>query len=425
MVASRRPALRRVRNPLTAPLTVPLAVLLSAVLAAPTAALVSGPAAAAAPTGYYQMPFPCGQMWTGTTRSYHSPSPHSVDFNRPDDYRDQVVASAAGTVTTAYSYPSGGYGRWVRIDHGNGRTSLYAHLDQTAVKAGEKVAQGELIGYLGTSGNSSGPHLHYEQREGSRVVPARFDGKAYGYGTSTSRNCPQAATVSKDLPLAGNLDAGANSELVIFRLGSPSTFIVKRWKKTKLRIQLGGIHALPVIGDWDGQGREDLGIRQPNQRRTVVQTPAGTTNVTWGWKKDLPIAGDWDGDGDDDLGLHRPTRRKILLRDDDGSVTRLWLGDTDDVAVVGDWNGDGRTDTAAFDRDTATFTLRTVQPDGRRSIERVAYGAPGDLPVVGDWNGDGATDLGVWRPSEATFHKRRPKAGGGYRTEQRRFGRPY
>ena len=49
--------------------------------------------------GYYQMPFPCGQAWTGTTRSSHSPSSKAIDWNRPDDDGDDVVSSGPGTVT--------------------------------------------------------------------------------------------------------------------------------------------------------------------------------------------------------------------------------------------------------------------------------------------------------------------------------------
>src|SRR4051794_39096517 len=72
----------------------------------------------AQPEAVYEMPFPCGQTWTGTTRANHSPSPRSVDWNRTDDIDDPVVAAAPGVVEVAES-GSSGYGRWVKIDHGN------------------------------------------------------------------------------------------------------------------------------------------------------------------------------------------------------------------------------------------------------------------------------------------------------------------
>ena len=57
-----------------------------------------------------------------------------------------------------------GYGREVLIDHDNGIQTLYGHLSGFAVTAGEHVSRGQVIGYVGTSGRSTGPHLHYEVR---------------------------------------------------------------------------------------------------------------------------------------------------------------------------------------------------------------------------------------------------------------------
>ena len=83
--------------------------------------LVGLPAGAwAQPVTDYQMPFPCGQEWKGTTRSGHSPSPRSIDWNRADDDGDPVVASAPGVVTTAEASSNKGYGHHVVLDHGDG-----------------------------------------------------------------------------------------------------------------------------------------------------------------------------------------------------------------------------------------------------------------------------------------------------------------
>ncbi len=361
--------------------------------------------AAGAPAADYQMPFPCGQLWTGTTRSYHSPSRYSVDFNRPDDIGDPVVASAAGKVTTAYAYPSGGYGRWIRIDHGDNESTLYAHLDRTAVSVGQSVRQGQVIGYVGTSGNSTGPHLHYEQRRGSTVMAPWFNGAPYGYGTTTSRNCEDAATTAGDVPLAGNMVYNARAELVIFRPGVRSELRIRRWKKPPFVWHIGGAQDRPFLGDWDGDGRMNPGVRTPSGQFRL-RTPAGLRRLTWGAADDRPLAGDWDGDGRYEVGLHRPGERKIFRRFRHGWVSTVWLGGPNDVAVTGDWNGDGRTDLGVYDDDKRRFLLRSVSSDGTKIRRWKRYGEPGDLPVVGDWDGDGATDLGVWRPSTATFYKR-------------------
>ena len=89
------------------------------------------------------------------------------------DYGSDVSAVAAGTVTIAGS--ESGYGTLVEIDHGNGYATRYAHLSVASVKIGDKVAAGTPIGRVGTSGRSTGPHLHYEVRiAGEPVDPARY-----------------------------------------------------------------------------------------------------------------------------------------------------------------------------------------------------------------------------------------------------------
>jgi murein DD-endopeptidase MepM/ murein hydrolase activator NlpD len=84
-----------------------------------------------------------------------------------------VVATGNGLVIEAE--PDAGYGRSILIDHGDGITTRYAHLSKIFVMVGEQVKQGDIIGAIGTSGRSTGPHLHYEVRiQGTPVNPGRF-----------------------------------------------------------------------------------------------------------------------------------------------------------------------------------------------------------------------------------------------------------
>lgn len=89
------------------------------------------------------------------------------------DYGEAIVAAAAGTVIHA-GWISG-YGYTVIIDHGGGITSLYAHNEELAVGEGQHVSQGQMIAYCGSTGNSTGPHCHFEVREGGEPV------SPYGY----------------------------------------------------------------------------------------------------------------------------------------------------------------------------------------------------------------------------------------------------
>ena len=85
----------------------------------------------------------------------------------------RIVAAGPGRVILASWY--GGYGNAVVIDHGAGLSTLYAHQSSIAVSVGQSVADGEVIGYVGSTGYSTGPHLHFETREfGTPVDPMPF-----------------------------------------------------------------------------------------------------------------------------------------------------------------------------------------------------------------------------------------------------------
>jgi len=139
----------------------------------------------------FQLPFPCDQVWAGQTRTNHSPV-NSIDFNRTDDVNDPVVAAASGKVTRVENEGNTSYGRWVEIDHGSGYRTRYAHLNSQTVSVGQSVSRGKKIGTVGSTGGSSGPHLHYEQRLNGTAVKPVFNGStALFFGTKnyTSKNC--------------------------------------------------------------------------------------------------------------------------------------------------------------------------------------------------------------------------------------------
>ena len=94
-------------------------------------------------------------------------------------YGDTVWASDGGTVSLAGE--NGGYGNCVMIDHGNGYYTLYGHLSSIAVSKGQTVGKGDTIGYVGSTGVSTGPHLHFEIREGSNCLDfaSWFSGLTY------------------------------------------------------------------------------------------------------------------------------------------------------------------------------------------------------------------------------------------------------
>lgn len=95
-----------------------------------------------------------------------------MDFTAPRG--TPVYASGDGVVVRADN-SSSGFGKHIRIDHGYGYVSLYAHLSRYNVRKGKKVKRGDLIGFVGSTGRSQAPHLHYEIRKnGEKINPINF-----------------------------------------------------------------------------------------------------------------------------------------------------------------------------------------------------------------------------------------------------------
>ena len=94
-----------------------------------------------------------------------------IDFR--GTFGEPIHATAAGTVTSAGW--NGGYGQMVEVDHGNGLATRYGHLSEIDVKVGQSIRVGQVVGRLGSTGRSTGPHLHYETRvDGEAVNPEKF-----------------------------------------------------------------------------------------------------------------------------------------------------------------------------------------------------------------------------------------------------------
>ncbi len=122
-----------------------------------------------------KVPFPCNEEWRGQTWVGHNPD-RAIDFNQgsgDSDLGQTVKASGAGTVTAASNVGTG-YGNRVIVSHGDGWSTLYAHLNTISVHTGQAVTASTTIGTVGKSGGQATSHLHYEQRLNSNDVGIRF-----------------------------------------------------------------------------------------------------------------------------------------------------------------------------------------------------------------------------------------------------------
>ena len=116
--------------------------------------------------GYYRLSSQFGYRIHPITGVAHSHT--GIDI--PASGGTPILAAKSGqVVTSAYHYS---YGNYVVIDHGNGNSTLYAHMSSRAVSEGQMVTQGQVIGYVGTTGSSASNHLHFEVRDNyTRVDP--------------------------------------------------------------------------------------------------------------------------------------------------------------------------------------------------------------------------------------------------------------
>jgi murein DD-endopeptidase MepM/ murein hydrolase activator NlpD len=128
-------------------------------------------------------------------RKMHS----GIDFGAP--YGAPIYAATDGVIT--YAGRKGGYGNFVQINHGGGLATGYGHMSRIAARPGQRVRQGQIIGYVGSTGLSTGPHLHYElYRNGAAINPlsVRFTQRAQLSGSDLTRFRAQLAKLKSIKP---------------------------------------------------------------------------------------------------------------------------------------------------------------------------------------------------------------------------------
>jgi len=130
----------------------------------------------AAPPPSVAAPAGSGYIWPTQERrinQYYGLRHTGLDIHGKIGYPN--YAAKAGTVKTSQCGWNGGYGCYVILDHGGGVTTLYAHNSKLMVSVGDKVSQGDVVGLLGSTGRSTGPHLHFEIRINSkRANPLQY-----------------------------------------------------------------------------------------------------------------------------------------------------------------------------------------------------------------------------------------------------------
>jgi hypothetical protein len=159
-----------------------------------------------------------------------------------------------------------------------------------------------------------------------------------------------------------------------------------------------------VVGDWDGDGVKTPGIYRDGFWQLWNHFTPATTEYPpdveqfffGGLPGDVPLVGDWNGDGRDKPGIFRAgkwlLRNSLSSGDPDNEFT--FGGSSGEVPVVGDWDGDGITTVGLFQ--AGTWLLRNSNESGRAELSFI-FGQPGDIPIAADWDGSGSVRPGIVR----------------------------
>ncbi|MGW5667477.1 peptidoglycan DD-metalloendopeptidase family protein [Micromonospora sp. NPDC003776] len=333
--------------------------------------MVVPPASAAGP--YLELPFTCGTSWTGNSGGSSVHQNYEIDWNLSSGAEDRgkpVLAAAAGTIRWEGDANSA-YGNYLEIDHGNGYSTLYAHLDTKLAHNGDAVARGEMIGTVGnTDGNSSGisPHLHFEYRNrGSGqsypdyIRPASFHGDPFDYASGVETYVSQNCGASRQTGTVSDFSGDGNSDVLGVDASGYLWYYPNNGLAIPSRTQLGygwGTFKQVMAADFSGDGYADvLGVDAsgylwyyPNNGLAIPSR----TQLGYGWGTFKQVmAADFSGDGHADV-LGVDADGKLWYYPNNGLAlsTRVQLGygwGTFKQVMAADFSGDGHADVLGVD----------------------------------------------------------------------------
>ncbi|MGI8723154.1 MAG: sulfatase-like hydrolase/transferase, partial [Geodermatophilaceae bacterium] len=166
-----------------------------------------------------------------------------------------------------------------------------------------------------------------------------------------------------------------------------------------LSVPYGSSADIPLTCDWDGDGKDTVGVFRAGTFSLRNSNSAGNPNrqFTFGQAGDIPICGDWNGNGVDTIGVYRGNEFYLRNSNSSGpSNIHSSFGTAGDIPVVGDWNGDDKASIGVFRSGMWYLSDRNSSPFATYGF---SFGTIGDAPTIGDWTGRGSDAVGVRRAS--------------------------
>jgi hypothetical protein len=302
----------------------------------------------------------------------------------------------------------------------------YAFPDNIVL--GAKVSRGQVVGYMGDSGNaeSTSPHLHFEIRQppapgsytGAPINPYQSLRQAVVWSTVSSwelRRTANAGPIDEafsygimvgDRGLLCDWDGDGSDEAVIYRNGTWYGRSGTSSGGIATKFVFGTSTHTPLCGDVDGDGVDEAVVFRAGTW-TIRDGFASAGGVAWtagyGFTRgDKPVLGDWDGDGDEDFGIKRGEHWHVR---DGASASgrtvatfRFGLNPVD-LPVAGDWDGDGDDDAGIFR--TGTWYTRSTAGTYGGITSTFGFGASSGQPLVGHGSDAVKPGVGTFRPRTA------------------------
>ena len=318
----------------------------------------------------------------------------------------------------------------IAIEHADGWETWYIHLDNDTpgtddglrwgiadgIVPGVEVRAGQLIGWVGDSGNAeqSIPQLHWEVHiDGVVVNPTPHADSALRIfepgQVEVEPACPDGATCDSIITVDGAGLWGLYDDI--------------EYPPSVDSFYFGDPGDLPFMGDWDGDGIATPGLYRQSDGYVYIRDSntqgIADTEFFFGDPGDVPLVGDFDGDGRDSVSIWRASEARVYvinqLGEDGqglGAADDFYdFGNPGDIPFVGDFDGDGIDTIGLYRQSTGFVYFRNTLTSGAAD-ESFFYGNPGDQILVGDWDGDGDDTVAVYRPSDRRLYLNFENASG-------------